>query len=128
MFDMSYTVESSRPFDEVSTHLEEAVPKHGFRVLAVHNVQQTLKEKGFESGPLKIVEICNAKFAHEALGKEINVALMMPCKIIVRSEGEKTIMTLARPSMISQLFPDAGLEKLAGDVEGVMKSIMDEVK
>jgi uncharacterized protein (DUF302 family) len=128
MFDLGYTVESTKPFDEVSTKLEEAIPANGFRVLAVHNVQETLKEKGFESSPMKIVELCNAKFAHEALGKDVNVSLLMPCKIVVRTENDKTIMTLARPSMISQMLPEAGLENLAGDVENVMKRIMDEVK
>lgn len=124
MFEMGYTVESKRPFDEVASRLEAAIPQNGFRVLAIHDVQQTLKEKGFEAKPLMIIELCNAEFAHEALGREINVALMMPCKIVVRQEGKKSIMTLARPSMISQLFPDAGLDRLAGEVEDIMKRIM----
>lgn len=128
MFEMGYTVESKRSFEEVLSRLEAAIPESGFRILAVHDVQRTLQEKGFELKPLKIIELCNAKFAYEALGREIDVALMMPCRIVVRSEGNKSIMTLARPSMISQMFPDAGLEKLAGEVESVLKRIMDDAK
>ena len=128
MFDMGYTLESSKSFEEISSGLESAIPENGFRVLAIHDVQETLKEKGLRIESMRIIELCNAKFAHTALGKDVNVSLFMPCKIVVRSEGEKTIMTLARPTMISQMLPDAGLEELAHGVEDVMKRIMDEVK
>ena len=128
MLDMAFTLESSKSFDAVSSGLESAIPENGFRVLAIHDVQETLKDKGFEIGPTKIIELCNAKFAYTALGKDVNVSLFMPCKIVVRTEGDKTIMTLARPTMISQMLPDAGLEELANGVEDIMKRIMDEVK
>mgnify|MGYP000845359281 CR=1 FL=1 len=126
MFDISYRVESKRPFEEITSRLEAAIPQNGFRVLAVHDVQKTLEEKGFDSKPLKIIELCNARFAHEALSREIDVAMMMPCKIVVRSEGAGSVMTMVRPSMISQFSPDAGLDELAVEVEDVMKRIMDE--
>jgi uncharacterized protein (DUF302 family) len=126
MFDIGYRVESKRPFEEVTSRLEAAIPQNGFRVLAVHDVQKTLEDKGFDSKPLKIIELCNAKFAHEALSREIDVAMLMPCKIVVRSEGTGSVMTMVRPSMISQFFPTAGLDKLAAEVEDVMKRIMDE--
>lgn len=128
MFDMGISVESSKSFDEVATDLEKVISEHGFRVLAVHDVQETLKEKGLEVAPTRIIELCNAKFAHAAMQKDVNVTLFMPCKIVVRSDNGKTIMTLARPSMIAQMLPEAGLDQLAGGVEEIMKQMMDDVK
>ena len=78
---LAYRLRSDKPFDEVSANLERLSPEHQFRVLAVHDVQETLAEKGFERGPLKIIEICNAGFAHQATQKDINGALFMPCKL-----------------------------------------------
>ena len=78
MEQLGYRVESEKSFDEVTERLETLTPTYQFRVLAVHDVQATLKEKGFERGPLKIIEVCNAGFAHKALQKDMAVAMFMP--------------------------------------------------
>lgn len=123
-----YSVVSDKSFEEISDGLEKTSPDKGFRVLAVHNVQETLAGKGFEIEPLKIIEVCNAAFAYKALGKDIDVAMFMPCKIVVRPEGNKTLMTLVRPSMIAEMLPEAGLNELAMDVEKQLIGIINEVK
>jgi uncharacterized protein (DUF302 family) len=124
--EFAYTLESSKPFDQVAAAIEENTAKHQFRVLAVHDVQATLAEKGLQRGPLKIIEVCNAKFAHQALRKEAEVALFMPCRFAVYQEGDKTIVKLGRPGMIAEVMPDAGLEELTTDVEVTLKQVMQE--
>ncbi len=121
----SYTLESDKPFDEVVTAIEENTAKHMFRVLAIHDVRATLADKGFERAPLKIIEVCNAKFAHQALQREPEVALFMPCRIVVYG-GDKTVVKLARPAMIAQMMPEAGLEEFAGEVESALKKAMED--
>ncbi len=122
-----YTVESDKSIDDVSTLLEKITPEHNFRILAVHDVRETLAEKGFEISPLKIYEVCNAGFAYNVLSKDINAAMFMPCKIVLRQEDNKTVITLVRPSMISQMLPDSGLENLAGGVEKQLKELIDKI-
>lgn len=124
--DIAYTIETDTPFDRVAEALESIPPNHSFRVLAVHNVQETLAEKGLERGPLKIIEVCNAGFAHQALKKDHGVALFMPCRYSVYEKDGKTIVSLGRPTMIAQLMPGIGLEELAGEVEETLKTIMHE--
>jgi len=120
-----YRLESEKSFDTVVENIEKQTAEHKFRVLAIHDVKETLAEKGFERSPLKIIEICNAGFAHKALGKDINVVLFMPCKFIVYPEGDKTVVTLLSPSMISQMMPEAGLNELADNVGETLKKIME---
>ena len=67
--EIAHTLVTGKPFEQVVSALEANTPKHQFRVLAVHDVQATLAEKGLQREPLKIVEICNARFAHQALQK-----------------------------------------------------------
>jgi len=122
--DFAFRLESNKPFDTVVENIEKQTAEHKFRVLAVHDVQETLAEKGFERKPLKIIEVCNAGFAHQALQKEIEVALFMPCRFAVYTESDKTIVSLNRPSVIAQMLPDAGLEELAGGVEETLKQVM----
>ncbi len=42
-------------------------------------------------------------------------------------ESNKTIITLVRPSMISQMLPDSDLEDLAGEVEKQLKELIDNI-
>ena len=128
MENMAYTVKSRKSFNEISSLIDKAVPEHKFRVLAVHDVKETLAEKGFEIGPMKIYEICNAGFAYKAIKSDVNVAMFMPCKIVVREENDNTVMTLVRPSMIAEMLPESGLNDLAMEVEKQLAGIIDEIK
>lgn len=122
---MAYRLETEKPFEEVVEAIHNQTVEHKFRVLAVHDVQATLAEKDIERGPLKIIEVCNAKFAHAATQKDIGVAIFMPCRYSVHTDDGKTVVTLARPSMIADMLPEAGLEELAMEVEKTLISIME---
>lgn len=122
---IKYEIESSRSFDEVVADVERLTAEKMFRVLHIHDVKATLDEKGFEREPLKIIEICNAKFAHEALGKDMDVSLFMPCKINVYTEGGKTKIKAMRPSAIAEFMPGAGLDELAAGVDKIVTEIVD---
>ncbi len=124
--EFAYELESDKPFETVVENIEKRVSEHQFRVLKVHDVQETLAEKGLELRPLKIIEVCNARFAHHALGKDTKVALFMPCRYTVHSDRHKTVVRLARPSMITRMLPEAGLEDLASKVEETLKKIMQD--
>ena len=123
---LAFTLHSNKPFAQVVASLEENVAAHKFRVLHIHDVQATLAEKGFTRDPLKIIEVCNAGFANAALQKDLHVALFMPCKFTVYTDGTGTVVNLARPSLISQMMPNAGLEQLAADVESTLITVMKE--
>jgi uncharacterized protein (DUF302 family) len=122
---IKYEKESARPFDEVVANVEKLTAEKSFRVLHVHDVQATLDEKGFTREPLKIIEICNAKFAHEALGKDMDVSLFMPCRINVYTEDGKTRIKAMRPAAIAEFMPEAGLSELAAGVDKIVTDIVD---
>lgn len=123
--DFEYNKQSERSFDDVVADVEKLTTEKSFRVLHVHDVQATLAEKGFEREPLKIIELCSAKFAYEALNKEIAVSLFMPCKINVYTESGQTKIKAMRPSAIAQFYPEAGLSELANEVDQIIIAIVD---
>ena len=125
-FNLGYTEESDKSFDEVVAALEAKTAENNFRVLHTHDVQGTLAEKGFEREPYKIIEVCNAKFASNALSKSIEVGMFMPCKFVVAKLGDKTRVTLVKPSAIALLMPGVGLDDLANEVEDILKKVMEE--
>ena len=86
----------------------------------------TLAEKGFPREPLKVIEICNAKYASRVLDKDVKIALMLPCPICVYVEGGKTHISTLLPSSIADFFPQAGIEGLASEVEKIVLKIVEE--
>ena len=126
--ELSYTQKTTKSFDEVVARIEELTASKQFRVLHIHDVRQTLKDKGFEREPYKIIEICSARFAHTALGITPDVGLFLPCKINVYSKDGETVITAMNPKMISEFFDDPGLKELANEVDRIVRSIVDEAK
>jgi len=126
--DFEYRVESKKSFPDAVAAVEAKTAEKGFRVLHVHDVQSTLGEKGFQREPLVIIEVCNAKFAHQVLSKDMKVSLFLPCKINVFTQGGKTHLSALRPAAMPQFFPQSGIEDVAQEVDRIITSIVDEAK
>lgn len=126
--DLAYTLTSEKSFGEVERAVQDAVAAKGFRVLHVHDVQATFAEKGIQREPFKIIEVCNVKYANQALTADPLIGLMMPCKINVYTENSKTKIALLKPSMITTFFPQAAVEAMAQEVELLLRAVVDTVK
>ena len=50
----------------------------------------------------------------------------MPCRINVFMEGDRVVITALRPTLLCQVYPDAGLDTLAGAVEKAVLEIVDD--
>lgn len=122
------TVTTEKSFDQAVAAVEMKAAEKGFRVLHTHDVAATLAEKGFPRSPLKIIEICNAKYASQVLDKDVRISLMLPCPISVFVQEDNTHISTLLPSSISQFFPEAGIEQLAAEVEAIVLQIVDEAR
>ncbi|MEK6682505.1 MAG: DUF302 domain-containing protein, partial [Nitrospirota bacterium] len=91
-----------------------------------HDVKATLASKGFDREPLKIIEICNPKYATEVLNKDIKIALMLPCPISVYVQNGKTYISALRPRVIADFYPEAGIKSIADEVDRKILNIVDE--
>ena len=123
---LDYTVKSSKGFDETVEAVTEGTAEAGFRVLFVHDVAETLAEKGFAREQVSIIEVCNAKYASQVLAADVKIGLMLPCPIMVYAESGEVFVTTMRPSLIAGFFPEADIADVAGTVESVLLGIMDK--
>ncbi len=123
-----YTVETNKSFDEAVAAIEAKSKEKGFGVLHIHDVKATLASKGFDRESLKIIEICNARYASEVLKKDIKISLMLPCPISVYVEGGKTYISTLMPKVIAEFYPEADIKEIAEDVDRIVLSIVDESK
>jgi len=123
-----YTVTTEKEFDEAVAMVEVLSKQKGFNVLAVHDVAATLASKGFQREPLKIIEICNARYASQVLAKDVKISLMLPCPISVYREGGKTFISTLRPRVLAEFYPAAGIAAIAEEVDRIVLGILDEAK
>jgi uncharacterized protein (DUF302 family) len=123
-----YTVETQKRFEQAVEAVEERAAAKGFRVLAVHDLAAALAEKGFPREPLKIIEVCNARYANEVLARDVRTALMLPCPISVYVSAGKTLISTFLPTTIVEFYPEAGIENLAREVENAVLAIVNEAK
>lgn len=121
-----YKAATQKSFADVVAAIQTQTQVNGFRVLHIHDVQATLAEKDFQREPLKIIEVCNAKYAHTALMIDVTVSLLMPCRINVYREEGKTVICTVRPKALVTIFNNNELKEFADEVEEVLIRIIDQ--
>jgi uncharacterized protein (DUF302 family) len=51
---------------------------------------------------------------------------MLPCPISVFVEEGKTYISAFKPRILSDYYPDVGIEEIAGEVEKIVISLVEE--
>ena len=127
---MYYIVETSKSFEQASLDLDSAVKRHGFGVLHVHDLGETLLSKGISfDEQCKVFEVCNPGQAAKVLSVDMRLNMALPCRISVFTEKGKTKIGLIKPEqMLSALSQDAALVKVAKEVEEKTIQMVNEAK
>ncbi|MFC0081979.1 DUF302 domain-containing protein [Aciditerrimonas ferrireducens] len=108
-----------RPLPEAEAQVREALASAGFGVLTEIDVAGTLRAKlGVERPPLKILGACNPGYAHRALETDPQVALLLPCNVVLEEATPgRTTVTVADPE---ELLPGPELAALAAEAKGAL--------
>lgn len=127
---MYYIVESTKSFAQAATDLEVAVKRHGFGVLHIHDLGNTLRSKGIPFvEECRVFEVCNPGQAAKVLSTDMRLNMALPCRISVYTEKGKTLLGLIKPEqMLSGLSSDPQLKAVAREVEEATIQMVDEAK
>lgn len=106
------------PFDFAETEvlITQAASDAGWKMPAVHNLQDTMQNNGFNVLPVTVLELCKPQFAYQILknSNERIISTMMPCRISVyeKSDGKTYISKLNAPAL-SAFFKGSEAEYMA---------------
>jgi uncharacterized protein (DUF302 family) len=124
---MLHIVESTKPLARLIADLEQAVARHKFGVLGVHDLKAKMAEKGVPfARECRIFEVCNPHQAKKVLETNLEISTALPCRISVYEEGGKTKLATIRPTALIELYRTPELKGVAEEVEDTMVRIMAE--
>ena len=125
---MYYIATTTKPVADAARDLEEAVKKHGFGVLHVHDLKETLTRKGHPlAAECRIFDVCNPRQASLVLQRDMRLNAALPCRISVFEDGGATrVSTILPTAMLGMLSSDRELARVAADVEATLKAIIDD--
>jgi uncharacterized protein (DUF302 family) len=124
---MLHIVESTKPLARLVADLEQAVARHKFGVLGVHDLKAKMAEKGVPfARECRIFEVCNPHQAKKVLEANLEISTALPCRISVYEEGGKTKLATIRPTALIELYRNPELKGVAAEVEDTMVRIMAE--
>ncbi len=109
--------ESKYDFDETVEKLKTEAEKKTWKIIATHDLQESLKKNGKEVLPVMVLALCHPKHSGKILEKDNErlVSSMMPCRVSVyqKSNGKTYISRMNSAAM-------------AYNFDGVIRQVMTE--
>lgn len=116
--------------EQVKEKTEEVFKSKGFGLISELPMHETLMEKleGVELRPYYIMGFCNPGYAYKTLQLEENIGLFLPCKVIVRDNGNGTVDVVAiNPAKAMESIGNPDLEDVAGEVTDAFRTAIDQM-
>lgn len=113
---------------DVKQKTEEVFKEEGFGLISEIPMHEKLEEKleDVDVKPYYIMGFCNPAYAYKTLQLEENIGLFLPCKVIVRDNGNGTIDVVAiDPEKAMQTIGNNDLNDIAGEVTKRFKAAIE---
>lgn len=98
--------ESKLNFDETIAAIEKSAVENQWGVQHQYDLQATLKGKGFDVKPVKVMSLCKPSHAYQILSgnEERLVSALMPCRIAIYEKDGKTYISMLNSGLFSKFM------------------------
>jgi len=121
---------SELSFTQTIDSLKNCGNRNGWKVLTIHDLQQSLKKNGKEVLPVNVIELCNPKYSYEVLKDDNSklISTMMPCRISVYEKANgKTYISRINPEFLYNSFDSSksnGMSKAIEEIESIINKLI----
>lgn len=103
-----------------------ALVENGFGVLTEIDLQATLQQKiGSDIGPCLILGACRPPLAAAAYAADKRVATLLPCNVVVRAEGDGSVVEAMDPAIMPQLSDTDAFDEVARDARERLGAVLE---
>lgn len=114
--DIALSTTTTLTFDDAVAATRAALAEHGFGVLTEIDVQATMKAKlDADMEPYLILGACNPPLAHQALGVDPSIGLLLPCNVVVRRADGVTVVQAMDPQLLVDVMHEPALKAVADE-------------
>ena len=119
----------STDYSETIEMITKSLGDQGFGILSQIDISATLKKKMNVDYPRTIIlGACNPPFAHRALSAVPDIAVLLPCNVVVRENGQGQVEIAAmNPMVMEQVINDPEVHAVAKEVEQRIRAALDAV-
>ena len=126
--DFTQRIDVPADMDTAIDAITKALKDEGFGVLTRIDVQDTLEQKlHVDVGAQVILGACNPQLAHRALEADPRVAALLPCNVVVRADGDHTIIEALDPKLIASIPENDSLLPVAEEAGTRIRAALDAV-
>ncbi len=126
--DFTRRIDIDLPYDEAVTATKAALADQGFGTLTEIDLRQALKDKlDVDIEPQVIIGACNPQIAHRAMEIDPRITALLPCNVIVRTNGDRTTIEALDPTIMATLSDEAGLAAIAEDAANRIQAALDAI-
>lgn len=117
-------------FDAVVAKVRHALMQQGFGVLTEIDLSGTFKSKLNVDWPRTIIlGACNPPVAHRAMSADHDVAVFLPCNVVVREIGHGAVEVAAmNPEIIGYVIQNNSLTEVVTEVLAKIRTALDHVE
>ncbi|MDH6197791.1 uncharacterized protein (DUF302 family) [Mycobacterium frederiksbergense] len=114
-------------FDDAVEQTRKALADQGFGVLTEIDIKATMKAKlDADMADYLILGACNPSLAHQAVLSDPEIGLLLPCNVVVRADGNDTVIVDAiNPALMAELSDAPGLSEVAEQVTTKLQAVID---
>lgn len=113
-------------YDAAVSAVRDALKSQGFGVLTEIDVRATMKEKlGEDVEPQIILGACNPPLAFRALSAEPSIGLLLPCNVVVRQQGNETIVEAMDPQAALGIVDNPAVAEVASEARQRLSNALD---
>lgn len=115
-------------FEKAVARAREALKAEGFGVLCEIDVREKLHEKlGVDFPKYLILGACNPSLAHQALQREMDLGLLLPCNVIVYEKGGRSVVAAIDAEKMLSVVDNSELLAVAEQVNTRLRRVIDSL-
>jgi uncharacterized protein (DUF302 family) len=126
---LSTTLHTS--FDDAVARTRTALSEQGFGVLTEIDIRATLKAKLDENiEDYLILGACNPSLAHEAVGIDRQIGLLLPCNVVVRRNPDsdaEILVEAMNPQLLVEVTNEPALQSVATRAAVKLQAAIDSL-